>query len=79
MIDYLLDEVCDNMLVIQGIRAQESSSRAAMEKQCTYFKYYTQPYVIGENGKPKYHTYRKEDVLKFRERFSDDLLRPVFD
>ena len=50
-----------------------------MEKQCTYFKYYTQPYVIGENGKPKYHTYRKEDVLKFRERFSDDLLRPVFD
>ena len=33
-IDYVLDEVQDNMLMIQGIRAAESASRAKMSAQC---------------------------------------------
>lgn len=73
-IDYILDEVDDNILMIQGIRAAESAKRAEMQKQCTYFKYYVQPY-----GKDKFHTYRRKDVLAFREKHADDLLRPVFD
>ena len=44
MIDYILDEVNDDVLIIQGIRAAESAKRAEMSKQCTYFKYYVQPY-----------------------------------
>lgn len=36
-IDYVLDNVQDNILMIQGIRAAESPNRAAMSKQCTYF------------------------------------------
>lgn len=40
-IDYVLDNVQDNMLMIQGIRAAESPNRAAMSKQCTYFKSHT--------------------------------------
>lgn len=40
MIDYILDEVNDDVLIIQGIRAAESAKRAEMSKQCTYFKYY---------------------------------------
>lgn len=79
MIDYILDEVNDNILIIQGIRASESVKRAEMSKQCTYFKYYVQPYGKDKNGKDKYHTYRRKDVLAFREKYSDDLLRPVFD
>lgn len=79
MIDYILDDVQDNILVIQGIRAAESSKRAEMSKQCTYFKYYVQPYGKDKNGKDKYHTYRRKDVLNFRAKYSDDLLRPVFD
>ena len=79
MIDYILDEVNDNILMIQGIRAAESVKRAEMSKQCTYFKYYVQPYGKDKNGKDKYHTYRRKDVLAFREKYSDDLLRPVFD
>lgn len=79
MIDYILDEVCDSILMIQGIRAAESSKRAEMSKQCTYFKYYVQPYGKDKNGKDKYHTYRRKDVLAFREKYADDLLRPVFD
>lgn len=79
MIDYILDEVNDNFLMIQGIRAAESAKRAEMSKQCTYFKYYVQPYGKDKNGKDKFHTYRRKDVLAFREKYADDLLRPVFD
>lgn len=79
MIDYLLDDVRDNVLIIQGIRGAESPARAKMSKQCTYFKYYFEPYGYTKNGKPKKHTYRGKDVQAFRAQFSDDLLRPVFD
>lgn len=79
MIDYVLDEINDSFLMIQGIRAAESSRRAEMSKQCTYFKYYVQPYGTGKNGKDKYHTYRRKDVLAFLTKYADDLLRPVFD
>ena len=79
MIDYILDEVNDDVLMIQGIRAAESARRAEMQKQCTYFKYYVQPYGKDKNGKDKYHTYRRKDVLAFRAKHADDLLRPVFD
>ena len=79
MIDYILDEVNDSILMIQGIRAAESSRRAEMSKQCTYFKYYVQPYGQDKKGKGKYHTYRRKDVLAFVAKYADDLLRPVFD
>jgi len=32
-------------IIIQGIRAEESKSRAKMQAECTYFKYYFQPYT----------------------------------
>lgn len=44
MIDYILDECNCHVLVVQGIRADESRSRALMKKQCTYFRYYYEPY-----------------------------------
>ena len=132
MIDYIIDE-CGDVLVIQGIRADESKNRSMMSKQCSYFKHYFQPYKyvgkfdkfireiekvsigkkeltdfmvrksnklapgkleisyqeliaelkrineLPENRKPVYHTYRKKEILKFRENYSDDVLRPVFD
>ena len=43
-IDYLIDEVKDHVVIIQGIRAEESDSRAKMSKECRYFKYYLEPY-----------------------------------
>lgn len=54
MIDYILDEVDDDILIIQGIRAAESPRRAEMQKQCTYFKYFVQPYGKDKNGKEIY-------------------------
>ena len=62
-IDYVLDKIQDNMLMIQGIRAAESASRAKMQAQCTYFKYYFEPYGYDKVGKPKTHTYRGKEVL----------------
>lgn len=48
MVDFMLDEVKEHCLVIQGIRGAESSARALMNKQCRYFKYYFEPYQTNE-------------------------------
>ncbi len=79
MIDFILDEVKDDFIVIQGIRAAESASRAAMASQCNYFKYYLQPYGTDKKSKPKYHTYRRREVLTYCKQFATDVQRPVFD
>ena len=46
-IDYVLDHK-EHLLIIQGIRANESASRSLMNAQCEYFKYYFQPYKSNE-------------------------------
>ena len=79
MIDYLLDEVNDDFIVIQGIRGAESASRAVMNAQCNYFKYYLNPYKVDKNGKPKFHTYRRKEILRFCEAHATDVIRPVFE
>ncbi len=78
-IDYILDEVRDHFTLVQGIRAAESANRALMESQCNYFKYYLEPYGIDKKGKPKYHTYRRREVLAYCKQYATDVLRPVFD
>lgn len=79
MIDYLLDEVQDDFIAVQGIRANESANRAKMQAQCTYFRYYFDPYGYDKNGKAKYHTYRRREVVEFCKHHAADVLRPVFD
>ena len=78
MIDWILDQN-ENLLIIQGIRKNESESRSKMLENCRMFKYYSTPYGYDKNGKPKYHTYRKKDVLKWCKEYDDSILRPVFD
>ena len=73
-IDYLLDVVNDDFMVIQGIRGAESASRAKMSVQCNYFKYYLEPY-----GKDKFHKYRRKEILTFCKNHATDVMRPVFD
>lgn len=73
-IDYVLS-VNDNVLIVQGIRSSESARRSHMNKQCRFFKYYFEPY----NSKGRTHSYRKADVQYFCSKYSDDVLRPVFD
>lgn len=78
MIDYILNQK-DNLIILQGIRSDESVSRALMEKQCSYFKYYLKPYGKDKKGKDKYHTYRKKEVIAWRNEYSDDVIRPIFE
>jgi 3'-phosphoadenosine 5'-phosphosulfate sulfotransferase (PAPS reductase)/FAD synthetase len=76
-IDYVLSHK-EHLLVIEGIRANESKARSKMAKECTYFKYYFEPIGIDKKGKPKYHTYRKKDILKWCKEYNADKLRPLF-
>lgn len=77
-IDWVLEQN-ENLIIVQGIRKDESLSRSKMNAACRYFKFYFEPYGVDKNGKPKYHTYRKKEVLKWCEKHDDSLLRPVFD
>jgi 3'-phosphoadenosine 5'-phosphosulfate sulfotransferase (PAPS reductase)/FAD synthetase len=78
-IDYLIDEVKDDFIIIQGIRAAESHSRAKMSVQCNYFKYYLEPYGQDKNGKDKFHSYSRKEILSFAKTHATDVWRPVFD
>lgn len=73
-IDYVLEQ-SEHLIIIQGIRALESHSRSQMQKQCSYFKYYFEPY----NEKGKTHTYRKKEIQEWVKLYADDVIRPVFD
>lgn len=77
-IDWLLMQK-HHCCIIQGIRKDESLSRSKMQPHCTYFKYYKVPYGTDKEGKPKYFTYRKKDVLAYDELFEPEIERPVFD
>jgi len=79
MIDYLLDVLKDNFVIIQGIRGLESESRSKMAAQCNYFKYYLEPYGQDKKGKDKYHTHRRKEILSFCKNHATDVWRPIFD
>jgi 3'-phosphoadenosine 5'-phosphosulfate sulfotransferase (PAPS reductase)/FAD synthetase len=77
-IDYVLSHKC-NIIAIQGIRWDESSARSKMQQNCSYFKYYFQPYGHTIEGKPKYHKYRKQDVIEWCKSHNADIERPIID
>ncbi|MEE1897098.1 phosphoadenosine phosphosulfate reductase family protein [Flavobacterium rakeshii] len=43
MIDYVLS-LKSNVIILQGIRADESEERSLMNEECRFFKYYFEPY-----------------------------------
>lgn len=93
MIDYILDFVKEHILIVQGIRADESETRSKMAMDCQYFKYYFKPlneeklkkqtnnlnlFYEEKTEQPKFHTYRKKDVFAWKKLYSDDIIRPFF-
>lgn len=77
-IDFVLNQD-SNVIIVEGIRGSESKSRSLMANQCNYFKYYFQPYAHDQNGKPKYFTYRKKEVVEWVKKYNADIERLVFD
>ncbi|RHU24288.1 MULTISPECIES: phosphoadenosine phosphosulfate reductase family protein [Parabacteroides] len=72
MIDYLLS-LKESCIIIQGIRARESSVRAAMEPECMYFRSYFQP-----NGSGRKETYRGKEVREWCSKYDASVIRPIF-
>lgn len=80
MIDFILDIVKESFVVFQGIRKDESSSRGKMTKTCTFFKHYFIPYAYDKKtGKPKFHTYRKNEIKEFCQTNQHVVFRPAFE
>ena len=76
-IDYILDVVKDDALVMQGIRKDESLSRSKMTYYCNLFKYYFEPYNIDKYGRKEYHNYRSKEVKEYCKTYATDIERPI--
>jgi 3'-phosphoadenosine 5'-phosphosulfate sulfotransferase (PAPS reductase)/FAD synthetase len=71
-IDYVLSQQ-ESVIVIEGIRKNESFNRSKMESECMYFRYYFQPMANG-----KTHSYRKKDIIEWCKTKDASKLRPIF-
>lgn len=76
MIDYILT-IGDDITVYQGVRHDESASRAAMKQSDEFFKFYFEPYGYDKNGTPKKHSYRGGAVRAMCNKYSIDVFRPI--
>ncbi|DBA55697.1 TPA_asm: PAPS reductase [Porphyromonas phage phage022a_WW2931] len=68
MIDFILSLDC-SCIIVQGIRAKESYSRAQMLPECSYFKEY-----FSEKG----GLHRSREVLDWCKQYDASVLRPIF-
>ena len=71
-IDYILN-LKESCIIIQGIRAGESSARAKMSSECMYFRSYFQ---LDKKGKKQ--TYRAKEVREWCKIYDASILRPIF-
>ena len=69
MIDYILSQD-ESFIIIQGIRAKESKTRAGYDVECSYFKEYFNNEVKG--------LYHKKAVLEWCKTHDASVLRPIF-
>jgi 3'-phosphoadenosine 5'-phosphosulfate sulfotransferase (PAPS reductase)/FAD synthetase len=80
MIDYIIDYLLpfnNDIVIYQGVRADESLSRSMMKQKDDYFKFYFEPYKHDKKGKPVYHTYRKKEIVKAYNSKFVDVHRPI--
>lgn len=76
MVDFVLAQASD-MIIIQGIRNDESRARRDAEPQCAYFKGWVEPYMITKKGRKRYNTYRKKAVLANIASYATMIVRPI--
>lgn len=83
MIDFILDEVKEHSIIYQGIRHEESNERSKMNEQCTYFKYYFEPYerndwILERLLKRKKTLPVRRKIKKLQERIDKGKLDPKY-
>jgi 3'-phosphoadenosine 5'-phosphosulfate sulfotransferase (PAPS reductase)/FAD synthetase len=76
--DYVLSHR-EHLIVIEGIRKNESHARSKMQAECTFFKYYFEPYRTDKQGKPLYFSYRKKEAIEWCKSYNADKIRPIFE
>jgi len=72
-IDYVLSQN-ESLIIIEGIRKDESFKRSQMDAECMYFKHYFQPLPSG-----KTFTYRKKEITEWCKTKDASKLRPIFE
>ena len=79
-IDYILDELTDqNLVIYDGKRRLESEARKNTPQHCQFFKFYMEPYKTDKVGKKVGYTYRKKEVLARQGNYATEIYRPVVD
>ncbi len=76
MIDYILSLDYD-VVVVQGVRAEESASRAALSASDDYFRFYFEPKKQDKKGSDVYDTYRTKEVKQWCNDHQADVERPI--
>ncbi len=76
MIDYILT-LSEDIVVVQGVRAEESEARRNLKENDEYFRFYFEPKKVDKRNQNVYDTYRKEDVIKWSNNFTCDVERPI--
>ena len=76
-IDWILSRKQD-MVIIQGIRQDESSNRANMNSLDDYFSGYFSPIGYTKRGTPKYYKYKKREVISHQEIYLTGVYRPIY-
>lgn len=72
-IDYVLSQE-QHLIIIEGIRKNESHARSKMEPECMYFRYYFEQRANGKTD-----TYRKKEVLEWCKKYDASKFRPIFE
>ncbi|HCC51472.1 MAG TPA: sulfate adenylate transferase [Porphyromonadaceae bacterium] len=70
-INFILS-LSESVIVIEGVRAQESKKRAEMSNECMYFR----SYFDGINGKKE--SYRRKEVIEWCSKYDASVIRPIF-
>lgn len=77
MIDHILDDTAGDVAIYQGLRREESYNRSFLSKEDDFFNHYFEPYSFRKDGTPRYHTYRKQDVVARTDASEIRAVRPL--
>ena len=80
MIDYILS-LTEPCLIVQGIRAKESTERAKLPYECNYFGEYFERTTRVRKGKEVQkwkQDYRRKDIIRWCKQYDASVLRPIF-
>lgn len=74
MVDFILDQK-ESLIIVQGIRNDESFDRASANRECTFFKYYFEPYQTNSMIVERIEGYAAKRMLSSKEALQLDVAK----